>query len=129
MKTVEEIQAELDNALSKLAKLEEEKTGLQATSETLQASLNEATAKVEALETELEGLRTANTELVEANRRNTLREILTDEEFAEQKDVIMAMSEEAVTLFAAKAKPPKAPGHTEPKVNLDPPEDDTITLA
>jgi hypothetical protein len=129
MNTVEEVQAELDDALSKLIRLEEERDELRATNETLQASLDDAESKAEQLGTELESLRTANTELVEAQRRNMFKDILTDEEFAEQKDVIMAMSEGAVTLFAAKAKPPKAPGPTEPKVNLDPPEDDDITLA
>jgi chromosome segregation ATPase len=136
--SIEEIQAQLDEALSKLTALEEEHgevTGerdqLMADISALQGSLDEAKDKITSLEEKLDSLKQENTELVEANRRMELAEVMTDEEFAEQRDVVMAMSDDAVALLASKAAPqPADPPPAQPVVNISPPDDnpDEITL-
>lgn len=136
--SIEEIQAQLDEALSKLTALEEEHgevTGerdqLMADISALQGSLDEAKDKITSLEEKLDSLKQENTELVEANRRMELADVMTDEEFAEQRDVVMAMSDDAVALLASKAAPqPADPPPAQPVVNISPPDDnpDEITL-
>ena len=130
MPTIEEIQSQLDEALTKLQKWEADGSELQTANAGLQASLDEATAKVAALESDLEALRSENESLVEANRRHVLASVMTSEEFDKQRDVVMSMSDEAVTLLAAKgAKAPKTEPAKQPVTNLDPPSgDQEITL-
>lgn len=130
MPTIEEIQSQLDEALTKLQKWEADGGELQTANADLQASLDEAMAKVAALELDLGVLRSENKSLVEANRRHVLASVMTSEEFDKQRDVVMSMSDEAVTLLAAKgAKAPKTEPAKQPVTNLDPPSgDQEITL-
>ena len=123
MEELEAVKAQLDEALQKLEALDE----LEATNADLRSQLEKATAEVNKLKADAERLREESSALREQNRKMVLASVLSDEEFEERKEVIMAMSDEAVELLASKATPPVEPVG-DVKTNLDDEEDDGISL-
>ena len=108
----------------------EERDGLAAKVVELEASVTTLTAELEQVKEEREQ---AQADLVWKERSGVLASVLDPEELERQKPVIMAMSEEAVSLMvaAAKEKPePKSP--TTLTANLGEADDDgpvVVTLA
>jgi len=123
--TIEEVQAQLDEALAKLGLLETSNADLTSKLDEVQASLDAANAGLEAAnvslaakDEEVAGLQSSLAGVKEANRRMVLAHIFTEEEFDAQKEAIMAMPEAAVTVFAAKFEDTPQPKSEQLKTNL-----------
>lgn len=103
----EEIQNQLDKALSDLESLRAEHEGVQTERDELVEQVASLKASVEELEgqlaTEKEGREQAQAEIA-WKERSALLAFIGEEELERQKDTIMAMSDEAVSLFMSAAR-------------------------
>ena len=130
---LEQVKSQLDEALSKLESTQEERDEIAEERDGLAAKVVELEASVTALTAELEQVKEereqTQAELMWKERSSVLASVLDPEELERQKSVIMAMSEEAVSLMvmAAKEKPePSSP--TTLTANLGDADDDSVVV-
>ncbi|NIQ88594.1 MAG: hypothetical protein GWN93_05760 [Deltaproteobacteria bacterium] len=129
--TREEIQAQLDKALADLESLKAEKEGVEAERDGLAEQVTSLEASVSDLEGQLadarEAQEQAQQEVIWRERCEVLGSVFTEEQLAEQKATIMAMSDEAVQLFVKAAEnTTQPPGPTTMTANLD--DDDVVEV-
>lgn len=126
---LEQVQKQLDEALAKLEAANKAGDELRESNTELQASLSTAEGQVEEFRAANEQLEVARKK---QERKLVLASVMSDEEFAENETVIMAMSDEAVQLMVDKAKPEAGPPKTPTTVTagLEGDDDtDSYTLA
>lgn len=123
---MEQMQQELESALEKLESMTVERDELQTSNADLEARLTTA-------EADLQEVRASNEQLEESRReqerRVALASIVSDEEFDGNKEVIMAMSDEAVAFMVAKGQPQKPPDPPETMVaGMDADDDSAVVV-
>ena len=110
---LEQVKTQLSEALADLESMREKRDGIAEERDGLAANVTELEATVTTLTAELEQVREereqTQAELVWNERSSVLASVFGEEELERQKPVIMAMSDEAVSLLVEASKEKSEP--------------------